>query len=180
MSSRSPSGSCITTSGGTARAIRTASAGDQIPLGARIIFVADAFDAMTLAEASTAAAYQRGELAEPSAEPARSSTDASSPLPRGAARVAISFLVCRPTVTSRARPLALTRACGRAATSPGGAPVSGAGLAGDHGCSRITDAGLERDVAVLAAGPRLGLVSAVSSASISTGRVRRGSITSST
>ena len=46
-STRSPIGCSTTTSAGTAPAIRTGLHGDDIPLGARIIFVADAFDAMT-------------------------------------------------------------------------------------------------------------------------------------
>ena len=46
-STRSPTGCSTTTSAGTAPATRTALAGEAIPLGARIIFVADAYDAMT-------------------------------------------------------------------------------------------------------------------------------------
>ena len=45
--SRSPTGYSTTTSAGTAAATRTGSPASDIPLGARIVFVADAFDAMT-------------------------------------------------------------------------------------------------------------------------------------
>ena len=40
-------GCCTTTSAGTARAVPSQLAGERIPLGARIIFAADAWDAMT-------------------------------------------------------------------------------------------------------------------------------------
>ena len=46
-SSRSPTGCSTTTSAGTAPATPTACTATTIPLGARIIFVADAYDAMT-------------------------------------------------------------------------------------------------------------------------------------
>ena len=46
-SSRSPSGCCTTTSAGTAAGYPNGLAGEAIPIGARVIFVADAFDAMT-------------------------------------------------------------------------------------------------------------------------------------
>ena len=44
---RSASGSCATTSALTARAIRAGCAGDEIPLEARILAVADSYEAMT-------------------------------------------------------------------------------------------------------------------------------------
>ena len=46
-STRSPNGCCTTTSAGTGRGYPDGLSGTSIPLGARIIFVADAFDAMT-------------------------------------------------------------------------------------------------------------------------------------
>ena len=59
-----PNGSCTTTSGGTARGYPNRLAGDQIPLGARIIFVADAYDAMTSDRVVPAGVPQRDALAE--------------------------------------------------------------------------------------------------------------------
>ena len=73
-------GCCTSTSAGTATGVPSQLAGERIPLGARIIFAADAWDAMT-----NARPVQPGPVARPRrarrscAAPARSSTRSSSP-----------------------------------------------------------------------------------------------------
>ena len=75
---RSTAGSATTTSGGTAPATRLGLAGEDIPLGSRIILVADAYDAMTSDRVYRAAGAPARRSPSCAAGRGRSSTHASS------------------------------------------------------------------------------------------------------
>ena len=151
----SPTGFSTTTSAGTARGIPTASAENDIPLGARILFVADAYDAMTtdrvyrgrlshyraLTELERCSGTQFDPNVVEAFKVEFAAADELESLERASRRSQIAWIVrC---------PLALARRS-------------------------------ERDVAVLARRAGSRFESAVTRALQSTGRVRRGSITSST